>query len=326
MKKSNSNIKSIFSILIITILIISITGCQSKGLLSYQEALETTNSIDKGEIKIEVDTKFNFDKTGLTFEEEKVLSDFEKMSGIITSKFDITQELMETNIYYIQGGMGIDFSLFLRDKQLILQLPIINMFMILQEDDKMNMENSEESINNEGFTIDIDKIMDDWISVFKEEDVVVGKNTYMLTNEGQLKTTKYSFNLDSDQLKTLENQLLSQIDMEKLNNLIISQINEYNDSDEEMTFNIEEKLDKLKLSSIEGQAFVDFDQRLIRQNFLLKGEGINVKPGDLETFEIELSMTYSNLGEEQAFDFPTLSEENIVDQDKLEELFKTFGK
>jgi len=313
-------------LIIVIILVISITGCQSKGLASYQEALETTNSIEKSEVKIEVDAKLNFDKTGLSFEEEKKLNDYEIMSGSITSKYDMTKELMETNMYYIQGGMGIDSSLFYKDQQLILQLPIINLFMILTEEDIMNVEDKEEIEESRDLSINFDKIMKDWISVFKEEDVVVGKNTYILTNEGQLKTTKYVFKLNSEQLKTLETQLFSEIDMEELNALIVSQISNYNESEEEVVFNIEEVLDKIELSSIEGEAFVDFDNRLIRQNFILKGNGINVKPGDLEIFEINLSITYSNLGDEQDFKFPTLTEENVVDQEELNDLFDMFNK
>lgn len=323
MRKSN---KRIIQLALITIIIMTITGCQSKGLLTYQEALETTNNIDKGEIKIEVDTHFNFDKTGLTFEEEKALSDFEEMSGILTSKYDIEQELMETNIYYIQGGMGIDFSLFLKDQQLILQLPIINLFMILNEEDMINVSMEEEAISSEGLVIDFDQVMADWISVFREDDVVVGNNTYIMTNEGQLKTTKYSFNLDSQQLKMLEEQLFAQIDIDELNKLVNQQVNNYNDYESEVIINIEELLEKIVLNSIEGEAYVDFDNRLIRQNFVLKGEGIDVQPGDLDTFEINLSMTYTNLGEEQLFEFPTLTDENIVDQEKLEEIFEMFGE
>lgn len=324
MKKLISSKNTI--LITVIILVISITGCQSKGLISYQEALETTNSVEKGEVKIEVDAKLNFDKTGLSFEEEKKLDNYEIISGSITSKYDMTKELMETNMYYIQGGMGIDSSLFLIDQQLILQLPIINLFMILSKDTIISFKNREEAEKSKGPGIDFDKIMKDWISVFKEEDVVVGKNTYILTNEGQLKTTNYIFKLNSEQLKTLENQLFSEIDMEELNALIINQVSNYNKSEAEAIFNIEEILDKIVLDSIEGEAFVDFDNHLIRQNFILKGKGINVKPGDLEIFEIKLSMTYSNLGDEQDFKFPTLTEENVVDQEELNDLFDMFNK
>lgn len=328
MKRNGRGKQLIISLLLIIILVISITGCQSKGLTTYQEAIETTNSIEKGELKMEVDTVLNFDKTGLSFEEEKQLNDFEQMSGSITSKFDITKELLDTNIYFYQGGTGIDFSLFTIDNQLILQLPIINLYMVLSEEDMINIDDEEDSetINTEGLTIDFDDLMKSWISVFNEEDVVVGNNTYILTNEGKLKTTKYSFNLDQEQLKTLEELLVNEIDMNALNQIFLDQISNYNDTEEVLDFDIEEILAKISLTSLEGEAFVDFDNRLIRQNFILKGEGVDVVPGDLESFEIKFEMTYTNLGEEQSFDFPTLTDENVVDQEKLNEIFETFER
>ena len=120
--------------------------------------------------------------------------------------------------------MGIDSSIFVKDNQLILQLPIINLYMILSEEDIFTLEENnsnlgEEEANYSAISLDIDTVLDNWISVFEEDNVVVGNNTYVLTNEGQLKTTKYSFNLDNIQLKTLESLLFREIDIDNLNDL-----------------------------------------------------------------------------------------------------------
>lgn len=64
------------------------TGCQSKGLLSYQEALETTGSIETGEVLLEVDVRNEFNKMGLSIAEEKDLSVYENIKTKIRSKYD----------------------------------------------------------------------------------------------------------------------------------------------------------------------------------------------------------------------------------------------
>jgi hypothetical protein len=319
-------------------MIISFTGCQTKGLLSYQNAARTTQAIEKGEVLVEVNLMNTFDKTGLAFEVEKELSDYERISTKVISKYDNTEnEQMETNIYFISGGMGIDASLFSMDEQLILQLPIINMYMVLNEGSKEQFLKADEELESTDLevaaetmiaetpeaeviiNIDVEALLNIWLNILNEENIVVGNNTYVNTKEGQIKTTEYSFHISENQIQELMKALINEIDFEKINKFIQQQTKAFDDT--KIFVDIESLLNMIKLTRLEGKAFVDFDNRLIRQEFVLYGEGNTVEPGDLETFQIEFNIEYTNLGKEQQFDFPTLTEENVVNQEQLEEIF-----
>lgn len=311
-------------------LVLLLVGCQAKGLLSYQKAVQTTDAIKTGELQIDVDVRTEFNKMGLSIAEEKDLSTFEEMKTKINIKFDDNRNLMETNIYYIIGAMGIDSSIFLIDNELMIQLPIINMYMKLNEEDLKEFEEKQEEDDFLDMSIiDFTKLLESWLSVFREDNVVVGKNTYVNTDEGQIKTTTYSFHLDEDQLSRLEENLLAQLDVEAVNKMITDNGIAFVDEDEleagEVTFNVEEALDSIHLTHLEGEAYVDYDNRLIRQTFILYGEGTDPVPGNLQTFEIEMTMTYSNLGEEIQFDIPEFNEDNMINQDQLNEIFDQFN-
>ncbi len=303
------------------------TGCQSKGLLSYQEAVETTGSIETGEVLIEVDVRSEFNKMGLSIEEEKDLSVYENIKTKIRSKYDDRKNLMETNIYYIFGAMGIDASIFLLENELYLQIPIINMYMKISEDELDQMESqAREEEAAEIQALDFTVLMESWLSVFREDNVVVGQNTYVMTDEGQIKTTTYSFHLDEGQLERLQDELMSYLDKEAFNEMVKDYIGDFGSNDEEVfDFNVEELLDSIKLTHLEGQAHVDYDNRLIKQSFILYGEGNDPVPGNIETFEIELTMTYTNLGDEITFNIPEFTEDNLLDQEELNQIFNQFN-
>lgn len=329
MKEVNSK-RVIKSLSILMTAVLLITGCQTKGLVNYQEAVRTTNSITSGQVSTEVELKTVFNKAGLTIEEEKELSPFENIYARVITKYEESEEpKLEMNIYYIIGAFGIDMSLFFTDDDFIMQIPMINMYLKLDEEDMKDYNDVE--VQNEAieaiFELDFERIMTSWLEVFSEENVIVGKDTYVVTDEGKIKTTTYDFHLTQEQIDRLMELLLEQYDLDELNQFIRIYAEQSGSelSDEELeSIDINKWLEKIDLISIQGKAYVDFDNRLIKQEFSLVGEGTDKSPGTLEEFEINVMMTYNNLGEDQVFDFPVLNDENTVDLDGLNEIFDSF--
>ncbi len=320
--------KKITVYIVILSFTILLTACQTKGLKTYQDAMKNTEAISKAEVIIESEIRTTFNKTGLTIEEEIELSAFESMKTKISTKYDDAEpERVESNIYYIAGAVGIDAAFYVNNGEVIIQIPLINMYMKL--DDIMDdIDEEKSSLSKEPIEIqfDFNEVMKSWLSVFNEENVVVGNNTYIITDEGQVKTTAYSFKLDKEQLKTLKETLLEKIDLKILDQLAMDYFKEFQFSQEKEEFkiNIEKLLDGFTLTYLEGEAFVDYDNRLIRQSFILYAKGNNPIPGNLKEFQIELTMTYTNLGENQEFDFPKLTEDNVLDKEELNSILDTF--
>lgn len=372
--------KKLLSICLVSIITLMMTGCQTKGFANYQDAVRLTDSIKKGQVKVDVNIKVEFNKTGLTIDEEKALAPYEEMTTKVSSKYDEDDKFnMKTDIYYLIGAIGIDMSVMAIDNEFYLRIPFINSYMALEEAsyignkpdkrlditsdqsaDKSKDETADQSADqetdetadevtdqvtdgrtdeeatetgtlkdgesHEELTIDFNAIWKQWLKVLSEENVVAGENTYIITDEGQIKTTTYSFSLNEDQLNELMKALLDGEHVDAINKLIAETIYSHKASDDkDKEIRIEDQLKQFKLKELEGQAYVDFDNRLIRQEFVLKGLGTNPIPGNVESFEIVVKMDYMNLGEDQTFDFPTIDENNLVTQEDLERIFKSLG-
>jgi len=330
-----------------------VSGCASKGLTQYQEAVLLTDSIERGEKETEIKLVNTFNKVGLSIEEEKALSNYEKITVRTNTIYDnMDESRFIANLYYIVGGLGIDSRLFKDEEKIYVQLPFVDKYFIIEQDgisnyfDTYEVENLEKnSKGNSLFIKDIKKIKEQWLKVFEEEDVVVGKTEYILTDEGQIKTTVYNFQLDQEQLQELKTILTEYIDLDVLNEMVNKSIlqsgymdtfsmkEDREEGTREKNIETEDKIDikkwfdRVTLTNIEGQAYVDFDNRLIKQNFTVQGTLEHAEPGDLESIEVYYQEEYMNLGNEQKFKFPDLTEDNSLDINSMNEYFKeTFQK
>lgn len=306
---------------ILSVLIILTTGCQTKGLLNYQEAVETTNKIKTGKMIIEVDMTNTFNEEGLSQSEIKDLSMAKNSYTKVSATFDERNpdHLKEQiHIYYLFGGMGLDSWVYIDGEELTLKVPIIDVYMDISEQPDIEDENT--NISDVSFDIDIDTIMKKWLSVFEEENVVVGKDEYVITSKGQVKTTAYTFYISKSQIDQLYDDLINDVDIEELEKVFEAYAESYIESDD-VTINLAEVLEHITIHEVTGTANVDFDNRLIQQTFNILGEYKENKPGDIDEISLEIKMRYEDLGKDVQIKYPVLTEDNTVTPDELNDLF-----
>lgn len=158
-------------------------------------------------------------------------------------------------------------------------------------------------------------IADKFMELLTDKDVMKGERTYITTEDGQIKTTIYTVNLDETQLKELFNEAIyilaiQEISLGTLGNQGIT------DKDKEDLFaEIEKLTEELTLENFSSTAYVDFDGRLVKQDVELELAINNGgQPGTLNWVKVAVNITNSGLGEKQDMEFPEVTEDMLLEE------------
>lgn len=312
--------KKIIIVLLATLVLL--TGCSSDALADYKKAIKKTGDIEKGNMNISSKVSLDFVKEGLSEDKIKTLNYFDEIEFAINTQYDFSDENKKViaKSYYNIGGIGVDSIFYMDDLKMYIKLPIIKGYISLDDIETIGVKNN--SFEEEGFMDFFDPIVDKWNEMLKQEDVFKGKKTYILTEEGQIKTTTYTIDASQEQLKALGDELVKLIKNENILEMFLKNSSFDNEIDKETIISkIEDHFSRLVLEGFNGNAYVDFDGRMIKQEFNIKLGLHDAKKGEPKFLEASFTMEYFNLGEEQIFDFPVIEENEWIDINKKDDQF-----
>lgn len=312
---------------VVMLAVLLFTGCASNDLQDYKNAIAKTQSIEKGKINIDINTKMDYVTEGLTQKQLRALSYFDQIELAISAIYDSSdqEEKLIARSYYNLGGMGLDSVFYMNGSDMYLKMPIIDGYIAL---DKEGIE----AIGNQSNTIDKDimkKIWEPmsskWNEILQEKDVFKGEKSYILTEEGQIKTKTYTIEATQQQLDQLAQEFIKTLEKEEVIKKIINTnenanfIKDNEIDEQELLGNIKDYISRMALEEFKGIAYVDFDDRLIKEEFVIKISWENPEKGTPRSMELTIATEYLNLGKEQSFDFPKISEDEWLKPEEIGE-------
>jgi Tfp pilus assembly protein PilV len=315
--------KKIVAILLIAVIVLSLTACNTNNLAEYKKAFEKTDQIAKGQLSAEFSTVMDYNTTGLSSEEIKELNYYKDMNGSFNVVYDDGAEKAILRNYMNFGGLGYDFDLYINGKEVSMKLPVVGKYIKLNEiqNSTTNQYDFEQSIVSEET---MKAISDKWVGLMKEENVFKGKDIILTTPDGEVKTTEYTLTLTDEQIKLFVSECVELAQKDEslkqfYDNYVKIKINDKELSFEETIKSFKENIENYKVENFNYTALVDIDGfivnedisysiKAVKEDLLLRGTDFNM---NLKTWDIN---------KEQSFDFPVLTEENTIDVNNKEEM------
>lgn len=297
-----------------------LTACSGTDLETYQAAVNETNSYEQGETAMRLDAEVVFNEEGTTLQEQRELSYYEDIQFHISSRYDATDNQLKyiSDTYYNFGGLGFDMTMHTDGTDTLIELPIMNKYIRFEPDVQQDSaENAEKQLEI------FDRIVAKWNEVLSEEDVFSGQKDYVMTDKGQIKTTTYTIHINDAQFGMLKEAVLEIIEDEELIESLLSQGEAYGGETadvNEIQAHLYELLEDMTLVAFEGEAFVDFDGRLVKQTMVLDIENDTADKGQVKTMHIEYEINYDNLGIDPEIVFPEVDEADIIEPDSMENI------
>ncbi len=314
--------KIIICIMTITLVV---SACSTSDLEDYKNAALETEKADQGEMELRLPMDITFDEEGSTFEERRDLSYYETIDLSVKAQFDDSDQglKVKADTYYNFGGLGFDTTMFMRGNETIIKLPMIDKYFLVEG-------NTLEVVDNEKMAAQgelMKRLIEEWNAVLQDEDVFSGKKDYVMTDKGQIKTSTYTITINDDQFEVLKEGVMQVVEEE--NALEAFMDNSFSIGGDEMDSGhvleyLKSILDDITLVSFEGQAFVDFDGRLVRQIMVVDLINEETTKGDVKTIHLEYEINYDHLGEKQDIDFPEIAPEDLLDVDEIENMEEYF--
>lgn len=311
--------KKIIGIGLILILILS--GCGGTDLASYQKAIEETGKFEQGEMGVRVDATLTFNEEGTTFEQQRDMSYYETIALEANVQFDASDGQLNymSQTYYNFGGLGFDMTLYRDDEETLIEVPIIDKFIRVESE---GIEASTQELETEEIGV-FKALLDQWNKVLGEEDVLSGKKAYVMTDKGQIKTTTYKIKINDDQFQMLKESMLDIIGEEGVVESLLAQGQGYIESEmkaDEVEKYLQVLLGDISLVSCEGEAFVDFDGRLVKQTISIDLANNLAEKGQVATMHFDYKITYDNLGNDIEIVMPDVAPEDLIESDGIENI------
>lgn len=291
-----------------------LTGCTSDALGDYQKASVETGKVSRGNLKIDLNLKTKFMTEGLTMAEMNDLSYFDEIEFSMNVLYDSSKEPKRAIAwnYYNFGGMGLDSVFYMNGQEMYMKIPIADGYVNLK--DQAGEAQNLELFPEEGFNKVFEPIKEKWNEVLNQEDVFKGKKTYILTDKGQIKTTTYSIEASEEQLKAIGDTLIKTVEDQNLIEKLATEIG--SDTNVDRAFYLEQMqsyMNKIVLVGFKGDAYVDFDGRLVKEAYTISLGLKDPKKGEPSTMDIAFVVEHLSLGEEQIFEFPIVQEDEWLD-------------
>lgn len=292
---------------IVALLIISLTilgGCQSEtDLEAYQTAVEKTENAVQGkaESRFVIDNQFSIE--GLSREERKAIAAFERVEFDTYVRYDETR--VQNDFYMNFGGVGFDAAYYQTGDLEFLKLPLVGKYM------KLNTSEMATAWDPEVMEI-FDPVGEEWMRMLREDNVFQGKRHVLSTEDGDIKVTRFSIELDEHQIQLLV-ELVSGILKE--NEKVLLESGFFGELSEEEGHHLVQGLaDQAAEAHFDDFVFtadIDIDGYLIQDEF----HGvISYGEGDVVTTSVDVKTLYWGFHEEPDFSIPTPTETEWIDE------------
>ncbi len=305
-------------IVAINTMLIIFAGCGKTDLTAYNEAVEKTEAVLTGETLTTLNVEISYNEEGLSFDEIRELSYFEVIQMQTDMLYDAREDAfqMAMDAYFNFGGLGFDMIYYMSGDEVLVKMPLMDKYLDVQP------VADESSISSTAGDVTYDavkELLHTWSAVLEEEDVVSGQKAYVMTDKGQIKTTTYALSIDEGQFERMKEVLLDLIEDETFMDAFLSEAGNFSEQDvpaEAIRIALQEAFKSMSLVTFEGEAYVDFDGRLVKQTFECELMNESSKPGAVETIHVSYESQYDRLGEDIALVWPVLTEEDYLKFDE----------
>lgn len=312
--------KKLLSLLLIIVLTLSISGCETNNLQAYKKASEKTASIDSGQTSGEFNMIMNFNTEGMTAEEIKELNYYKDMKVSFNSSYDGSLKKGIYRNYLSIGGLGFDYDLYMNEDEMFLKLPIIGKYLNLKDIKTNELElNNRDVIISEGTK---DRIAANWVGLLNEDDVFIGKDIVLTTPDGEVKTTEYTIKLDNEQINKFYLDTLDIVSKDE--NLKVYYANMQRNieifkdkSFEETTNDLKSNINNFEVNNFNYTAFVDIDGFIVNEVIELSINIYNDELGELMGIDFTFNLEKWDINKKQDFEFPVLDENNTLKIDNM---------
>lgn len=310
--------------LILALILILLTACNTNNLAEYKKAAEKTDQIIKGQTTGEFSLITEINQDGLSAEEIREINYIKDMNGSFSVIFDDEEEKSIVRNYLNFGGLGYDFEVYNNNEEMFIKLPVVGKYLRIDDMSSVGEEmyQPENQIASEETILEFSK---KWLSLMNEEDVFKGKDIVITTPDGEVKTKEYIIKLNDEQIKMLLKDSIEIFSKDKnLKNLYEENIRAMAEPLKDKTFeevllDIKDNADKFNVEKFSYTAYVDIDGYIINEiiEILLKTK--NVDKGNIESFSYNLNIKNWDINKQQNLVFPILTDENTMNTENIEE-------
>lgn len=292
---------------IVVLLIISMAilgGCQAEtDLEAYMTAVEKTEGAVQGksESRFVIDNQFNAE--GLSIEEKRAMAAFERMEFDTYVRYDETR--VQSDFYMNFGGVGFDAAYYQTGDLEFLKLPLVGKYM------KLNASEMESVWDPQVMAI-FDPLGEEWMRMLREDNVFQGKRHVLATEDGDIKVTRFSIELDEQQIQGLVDLVAGIL---KENEKVLLESGFFGDLSEEegqrLVQAFADQAAAVRFDEFVFTADIDIDGYLIQDEF----HGvISYGDGDRVTSTVDVKTLYWGFHEEPDFSIPTPTEAEWIDE------------
>jgi hypothetical protein len=309
--------------LILSLLLILLTACNTNNLLEYKKAAEKREQITKGQTSGAFTVITEINRDGLTAEEIKELNYIKDMQGSYSVVFDEDEEKIIIRNYMNLGGLGYDLEVYINGEEMSMKLPVVGKYLKI---DKEIISVDEEAFEKENQVISektIKELTEKWLGLMNEEDVFRGKGIILTTPDGEVKTTEYTIKLNNEQIKSLlkdcagilpEDENLKAFYEKNIRaNAEFLQIKTF----EEFINDIIKAAEEFYVEKFNYTAYVDIDGYIVNEIIEISIKAIDSEKEGVVGMDYNLDIKSWDINKEQKFDFPVLTDENTL---KIEDL------
>ncbi len=321
--------RKIGTILLITLLIISLSGCNKNDLEDFKAAVAKTQEINRGQISVNNITEMDFDTKGLTPEEIKYQNYFKKVETNFNETFNKEENKMISRNYFNFGGLGFDMVIYMDGEEMYIKMPMIGKYLMIDEG-IFQASNKEIDKNDELYVKDWfisentqKEITDTWLSVLEEENVFSGEDSVMSTPDGEVKVTHYTIKLTGEETKILLGKTIDILSKdpnleENVNKIIQEKTKETEKiSLEEKFKEVKELIEASNIKAVNYNAYIDIDGYIVKEDLEASMSFIPNETNKLKDLKYSMEINRWSINKKQDFEFPTIDRENIIDFQKM---------
>lgn len=301
-------------VLLLTTLLILLTGCSGSAYETYSKALEKTEGVSSGKTKMTQEAHVEFNTEGLDKKVLEELRKWEKFNVDMELTFDKEQEIGVTNIYGELYDLGIEGKLYNQKNNLYLVTPLLPKILVLTGGDLQGeeIEKLEEQFLIKDFK-DFEKM---WKEVIDRENISKLGNIIISTPEGDIKAKEFHITLTKEDIMPLMiegTKMFNQIMVEqmKANNISVDP--------KEMEEQFKNAIEEIDFEKIYHRAYIDKDGFVVEEETHLIINFPSTKEGHIKRIDFKGKVQNWDLGKQVKVTIPELTDENTMTIEELKE-------
>jgi len=314
--------KKILTIILVILAVVSLIGCNQDYLQNYKEAVEKTDGRSQGKESIKITINNDFNQENISQEIIEELNYLKNIEFEVTSSFN--ESYSKSRAYIKYRGLGYDINLYTGESETLVQIPIINKYIKIDNED-LGFNEDEEN-NFEGMEELTSKIQSEWLDLLQKEDVVKGKRDLMTTQDGDVKVDKYTISPSEEQLRLFLKKFFAVLrsEEESLKALVQNQNEKVNV--EEVVNNLENAIDEFEKITFKNEAYIDVDGYIVKEFINIDLENYDPQPGSNSKISVKVEIENWENEADQTIEIPEVEESDLIDLDSMENNFESFIK